>query len=98
MEKFLKNKLPKEYMDKVARDLFMGMYVKQYITKNNANNRWGLQFKTIVLDHNCNVRLCCAIKEILTKVFDLSPKEIDDWRKNNATCKRCFKFWVEQPF
>jgi MoaA/NifB/PqqE/SkfB family radical SAM enzyme len=87
MNAFIDHTLPKDYLERVATDLFMGIYPHHQTPVTICPQL----DHSIALDQDCNVRLCCINKNCLGKLFDLTWEDIWKWKREHPDCRRCLE-------
>lgn len=87
--KYIKSELDYSELKKATEQLIL-YYVDEQL-KSIPEHYVCEQYSCLAIDSYCNVITCCCNSNVLDKIYNLKPEDINDWRINSAVCRDCNK-------
>ncbi|HWK94815.1 MAG TPA: radical SAM protein [Pseudolabrys sp.] len=94
---YLKDELPPAVLKEISQSI-LTHYVDELV-KSQPDDWQCPQWRSLVLDHRCNVLLCCSLPYshsecVIGSVFDLTRQEIIDGKRSAKECDDCMSCGV----
>ena len=89
LKHFLQGTLSRDYLNAVARDLFMGYSSQSFQATHTCP-----MAPNLTIDPNGRCILCCLVNEDLGDVFEMTPEIWHRLHQQNKTCRECMRLGI----